>query len=158
MAFLRLNPDKSVDVLDDVPSTDGAVQLTGGYEIPATYANGKESTQFGEAIANILGEIAERELTEKHGRPTSGMIMPPDSWLIIVAGLICDGIIQGMAWDAVKIGISQAIASMQAKGVAPASPTDRKTKTDTRVNWSSYLEFGNLLKLKNELEVRIKRD
>lgn len=80
-------------------------------------------------------------LTGDDPKKVAYSLIPRDSWLVALAYIAFEGIIQGWAWDAAKAYMKQGLAQMQALGVAPKTkregkPTSRKFRTG--FVWSSF--------------------
>jgi hypothetical protein len=76
----------------------------------------------------------------------------PDPWLIAIAYIMWEGIIQGMTWDYVKFLVAHALKRLRSYGLAPALPRrrilkflNRKQTTSTEIgfSWQEYALDGS---------------
>jgi|GEM_PF-1144275 len=78
-------------------------------------------------------------------------LMQPDPWLVAIAAIMWEGIVQGITWDAVKMIVSIALDKLRKNGLAPAeevssnpllSLTEKKRKshaeTSVGFSWTKY--------------------
>jgi len=84
----------------------------------------------------------------------------PEPWLMGVAALIWEGLIQGLTWDVIKGVVLQGIDRLRSEGLAPKSvlkksSTEKETKFTMGVSWTEFSEDGQPLK---ELFCGIKRE
>jgi hypothetical protein len=78
---------------------------------------------------------------KRQGIKRSYSLIHPDPWLVGIAMVMWEGIVQGMAWDAIKIFVKKAYEVMAANGIAPSGePTSRakKSKTELGFVWTQY--------------------
>jgi hypothetical protein len=75
------------------------------------------------------------------GRKCAYCLVPPDPWLVGIAMVMWEGIVQGMAWDSLKIIVKKAYQVMADEGLAPVkTPITRikKSKTELGFEWIQY--------------------
>lgn len=67
-------------------------------------------------------------------------LVHPDPWVIALAMVMWEGIIQGLAWDAVKLSVRKALSVMQAEGAAPTESYNKKKAKRTELGfcWTEY--------------------
>jgi hypothetical protein len=95
------------------------------------------------------------ESERRTGRPVIvNAVFPPDLWLVAIAFIMWEGIVQGMSWDAVKIVAQNAIEKLQALAIAPKDVGQLKSESGFRFMWSGQLEIGSLVKLYSKLEAK----
>jgi hypothetical protein len=63
-------------------------------------------------------------------------LIEPPPWMIAVAYIMWAGIIQGLAWDAVKPMVWSAMANLASFGLAPGE--DKVEKTQVSFSWARY--------------------
>ena len=74
-------------------------------------------------------------------RNVSYCLVHPDPWLVAIAMVMWEGIVQGLSWETVKLSVRKAMSVMQAAGVAPteSSKTRKRGKTEVGFAWTGYL-------------------
>jgi hypothetical protein len=69
----------------------------------------------------------------------------PDPWHITLAYLMWQGIVQGLAWDVVKLSIGQAVGALSSHNLAP-EPTlakaSKRSKTSVGFSYAQYASNG----------------
>ena len=70
-------------------------------------------------------------------------LVHPDPWLIALAMVMWEGIVQGLSWDTVKLSVRKALSVMQSEGVAPTETRETHTKkkakrTELGFCWTEY--------------------
>jgi hypothetical protein len=97
----------------------------------------------------------ENAVAAKRGVHTGHMLAPPDPWLVVIAGVMWQGIVQGMAWDALKLFVREALQRMQQLGIAPVpeNPAGGR-KTTLKFRWT---EFATDEKKQYEMFVALER-
>lgn len=118
--------------------------------------DGKHSDRDARIVTALLSQIHSDDEFEESGRHVQASVWPADGWLIVLATVMSDGIIQGMTWDTCKLVLARCLAQLQSEGVAPQAVGDRTTSRDMLVRWSGYLEMGNLFKLFSKIEMHYK--
>jgi hypothetical protein len=63
------------------------------------------------------------------GRKALYQLGPPDPWMLALGALVWEGILQGAAWDAMKVAASSALTRLRALNVAPQSESVSQTTT-----------------------------
>src|SRR5689334_3057628 len=66
-------------------------------------------------------------------RRSAAMLSPPPPWLVALAGVMWEGIIQGAAWDVVKVAANSAMTKLREAGIA--SPASSESATSVRAGW-----------------------
>ncbi len=92
-------------------------------------------------------------------RPGAYYLSPPDPWLLMLAAVMWEGILQGLAWDAVKVMCRAALASMRRQEVAPplpigTEPRETLTHHTARFRWTG---FSTSARTQYELFLDLKR-
>lgn len=78
---------------------------------------------------------------EKRGIFVAYRFDVPDPWLLAMAYLMWQGLIQGLTWDATKLLVKGALRKLRAAGVAPAlrpPPRDEESSFEIGFSWESY--------------------
>ena len=95
------------------------------------------------------------------GKRIAFSIRPPDPWLIVLALVMWEGIIQGLTWDVVKVSVRTVLRNLQDLRLAPlqdnfAAKINRKkiTKSQLKFSWTSYTKG----KKQYELFLGLKRE
>lgn len=77
-------------------------------------------------------------------------LVEPDPWLIALAIVMWKGIIQGFAWDVVKINVNMVLDRLRELRVAPPTMTPStnestrsKSKTRLGFRWTKYADHGD---------------
>ena len=90
----------------------------------------------------VYGEYHRKQQAMSPGKRPAASLAPPPPWVVALAGVVWEGILQGAAWDVVKAALSSAVAKLRATGVAPQGPSDRATKTEIKAGWRELSEPG----------------
>jgi hypothetical protein len=99
------------------------------------------------------------------GKKVRFSIRPPDPWLIGLAYVMWEGVIQGLTWDVVKVSVRTVLRKLQDLGLAPLQDNfaakinkQKITKTQLRFSWTSYTknrkQYELFLGLKREYKSR----
>ncbi len=81
-------------------------------------------------------------------------LFPPDAWLLALAAVMWEGIVQGLAWDAVKATGQRLIASLRENGLAPSAVGGVPLREETGFRYTSYAASG---RKKREIFVGLRR-
>jgi hypothetical protein len=102
---------------------------------------------------------------QKTGRRVKYKLIEPDPWLIALAAIMWQGLIQGLTWDVIKASCLAALAKLRKKNLAPPQTVRRRdTKkkqlaADSRIqvgfSWTQYGHAGRPLR---EFFLGIKRE
>ena len=83
----------------------------------------------------------ERSLRQQELPPTdrtAASLASPPAWLVAIAGVMWDGVIQGAAWDAVKWAVGRAISKLQASPLAPQASDSKEITSSVQAGWREY--------------------
>jgi hypothetical protein len=76
------------------------------------------------------------------------LLVPPEPWIVALAAIMWEGILQGLAWDTIKTGVRETLEYLQSKGDAPTGlaggPTRHFRSLDVRFRWRRYGHDGRL--------------
>jgi hypothetical protein len=89
---------------------------------------------------NVLYPAVEAEDRRAGRKDVAYSLVQPDPWLIALAMVMWEGIVQGLSWDVVKVSVRKALAMMQAEGVAPSETYKKKSSDRTELGfcWTAY--------------------
>jgi hypothetical protein len=141
--YIRINPPSLRVKVTETASGPGIKVPLGGE------AETVSQTELGRLV--YYGYIYPRRyrLDREQGRkPGSYKLIEPDPWMIALAALMWEGIIQGLAWDFIKVSVHRALAVLRQHGVAPSVGGTKHARSKTRIGFSyaEYAEDGELLK------------
>lgn len=69
-------------------------------------------------------------------------LVEPDPWLLALAALMWEGMVQGFAWDAIKVSAIGALATLRESGLSPGRPTSKQLKKKTASRRKSNTRVG----------------
>ena len=72
-------------------------------------------------------------------------LAPPPPWLVAIAGVMWEGILQGAAWDVVKAALHAALDKLRTGGLLPVSTATsgrQSSEREIRAGWVAYSEPG----------------
>lgn len=106
--------------------------------------------------AHVAWKKAHPDLVKK-GIRVAFCVTPPDPWHIALAYLMWQGIAQGLAWDFVKLSISQAVRALSSHNLAP-EPTLAKVskRRETSIGFS-YTQYASNGEKQREMFLGLKR-
>jgi hypothetical protein len=84
--------------------------------------------------------LRQKALPPKERRSAS--LAPPPPWLVALAGVMWEGILQGAAWDVIKLAVSSAISKLRAAGLTPQDQPPEATTTEIRAGWRELCKPG----------------
>jgi hypothetical protein len=90
----------------------------------------------------MYGEYHRKQKELTPNRRVAASLAPPPPWVVALAGVMWEGIIQGAAWDTVKVAVSYAISKLRAAGLAPAPQSDRTTTTEVGAGFRELSKPG----------------
>ncbi len=85
-------------------------------------------------LSTIYKEViyaAKEAEDRKEGKKVEYFLAPPDPWLIAIGLVMWEGIVQGVAWDGLKLSVQSALAKLRQAGVAPPSDTHQVTRKES---------------------------
>ena len=95
-----------------------------------------------------LVETADR----KRGVQVSYRLVEPDPWLVALAAIMWEGLVQGLTWDTVKMLSLAALGKLREKRIAPqrssiskAKRQKRTSRTEVGFSWTEYSIDGRPL-------------
>jgi hypothetical protein len=107
-----------------------------GRSIPIDYRGPADYTD--QLTCALIDEVLERDVRAREGTSNKDVaycLASPDPWLIALAAVMWEGIVQGLSWDLIRLAVRTALDKLRQDGVAP-------TTADTRVKQSTAgLEF-----------------
>lgn len=81
-------------------------------------------------------------------------LAPPPAWLVGIAAVMWEGILQGAAWDVVKMSVGAAISKLQGARLAPQDSGSKETDISVKAGWRTYSSSG---KKQYEMFLSLKR-
>lgn len=69
----------------------------------------------------------------------------PDPWLVALAAIMWQGIIQGLAWDIVKLAVLSALKKLKKAKLAPQYDSKKRSETSIGFTWVQYSSDGRQL-------------
>jgi len=71
----------------------------------------------------------------------------PEPWMIAIGCLMWEGVVQGLAWDAVKVAVSTALGRLREGKLAPTVSVriDKEAETQIGFVWEQYANDGRKL-------------
>jgi len=91
---------------------------------------------------NVLYLYVEDEDKAK-GRPeTSYRLVDPDPWLIALAAIVWQGLIQGLTWDMIKLSALKGIEFLRSKNLLAKEPYPRDGWKKSKKRKKAGLEIG----------------
>ena len=90
----------------------------------------------------MYGEYHRKQQELTPGRRVAASLAPPPPWVVALAGVMWEGIIQGAGWDSVKVAVSYAMSKLKAAGLAPAARSDRTTTTEVGAGFRELSKPG----------------
>jgi hypothetical protein len=113
---------------------------------------------------NVLYPSVQARDQEK-GRRVKYKLIEPDPWLIALAAIMWQGLIQGLTWDVIKASCLAALSKLRKKNLAPPKPTQRvdtrkkrlaaDSRTQIGFSWTQYGHAGRPLR---EFFLGVKRE
>src|SRR2546430_10201 len=92
----------------------------------------------------------------KRGVIIKHRLYEPDPWLIALAAIMWQGLIQGLTWDVIKASCLAALSKLRKKNLAPPKPTQRvdtrkkrlaaDSRTQIGFSWTQYGHAGRPLR------------
>ena len=102
---------------------------------------------------------------QERGRRVKYKLIEPDPWLIALAAIMWQGLIQGLTWDVIKASCLAALGKLRKKNLAPpqtARRRDTKKKQlalDSRIQMGfSWTQYGHAGRPLREFFLGIKRE
>lgn len=105
-------------------------------------------TSYGDPMEQLLlDSVVEPVVKERQGtlgKQIKYCLAPVDPWLLALAAIAWEGVVQGLAWDTVKHAMAAALAAMRDAGVAP-EPAHRSginSKVAVGFSWTEFSTPG----------------
>ena len=103
---------------------------------------------------NVLYPYQYQEVNEAGKPEVKYSLVDPDPWLLAIAAVMWEGLIQGCTWDVIKAAVMQGLSTLKSEDLAPLEPFPRdgwkksrkKVKTEIGLSWSQFSEDGEPLK------------
>ncbi len=139
MKYIQFNPKTFEVNVTDAPQRDGVnIHVTNPHfkENPFN-ARIRVSSLIYEHVLYPAMEAADK----RQGKRIEYSLVPPDPWLVALGLVMWEGIVQGFAWDAVKMSVNAALKTLRGKGVAPLSEEHEVTERESRefgFAWTNY--------------------
>ena len=145
--YIVVNRDLGVDV--ESTSSEVCIEVANGFALPVLIRGDERFAELSKVLLNCLPTLDETMFAElqrrSQGHPTiTNAVYPPDPWLLAVAYIMWEGVLQGLSWDTLKALVNRAINKMQALGVAPQHAGQMRTERGLRFSWSGQLKVANL--------------
>jgi len=114
----------------------------------------------GSALTDVLHNVVYFDvlypLVEKAHRKrevhVSHRLVEPDPWLVALAAIMWEGLVQGLTWDAIKMLLLAALGRLREKRIAPqrssiskAKLQKRTSRTEVGFSWTKYSIDGRPL-------------
>ncbi len=93
-----------------------------------------------------------QRLDAKQGIRAWYKLPEPDQWLLAMGAVMWEGIVQGLAWDAIKMNVSTLIRKLRRRRLAPGGTSSRSSRI--RFSYVTYADDG---KKQKEMYLEIKR-
>lgn len=93
----------------------------------------------------------------KKGVRVAFCVGSPDPWHIALAYLMWQGIVQGLAWDIVKLSIREALKALSSYNLAPESTVTKASKLRKASIGFSYTEYASDGKKQREMFLGLKK-
>jgi hypothetical protein len=100
----------------------------------------------------VLYSIVETADRKRGVRGVKYSLVEPDPWLIALAGIMWEGLVQGLTWDTIKALSLAALGKLREKGIAPnlssiskAKLRRRGSRTEIGFSWTEYSTSGRPL-------------
>lgn len=107
---------------------------------------------YSDVLYTLVQEKDKKESVE--GRLYS--LLKPDPWLIAIAYVMWEGLIQGMTWDVIKFLVLNTLKKLRLFGLAPNLTEEiqeldcdsnyRKSRKEVGFSWTEYSEGGEPLR------------
>lgn len=94
-------------------------------------------------LLDVLYPAIEAEARER-GRNVKYRLPEPDPWLVSLGLLMWQGIIQGLAWDAVRTSVRAALDRLRGEGLAPQDNGSVNIHTEVGFCWTEYTAENKL--------------
>ena len=103
----------------------------------------------GDPVSHPLSDIVYHDILypaieardKRQGKKCTYSLVHPDPWLVGIAMVMREGIVQGIAWDTIKILVKKAYEVMATQGLAPRdvrTSRTKKSKTELGFVWTQY--------------------
>ncbi len=147
--FITIDKHLKVSITNAI--SDSAVCIstnTPRFRAPAVYVNGVITQQMVSGFRDVLGDIEAEKHKEKTGEDVAYCLVPPDPWLLAIMYVMWDGVIQGVAWDGVKLLASNALNGLKSKKLAPGEKANEKRG----FAFAAYADIASLFRVFVKLE------
>lgn len=114
---------------------------------------GNESEALSRLIADYLADLESERIYEETGDRVAFCLAPPEPWMMALGGVLLEGVLQGLSWDAVKLAAQHTLDLLTATKATP-TPTKSKSKAKKSLGFSVFLELPMLGKLYAAIETR----
>ena len=112
---------------------------TSGYAIPLDEVSEIKGDPLMQLLYfDVMYPIVERGTKSRRRFKLS----PPDPWMIAIAYVMLEGIVQGFAWDAVKGTVTATLSKLRKCGLAPTKRKSRKTPPSNSRKGFVWEEYG----------------
>ena len=86
----------------------------------------------------------------KRGVNVKYSLHEPDPWLVALAAIMWQGLVQGFTWDVIKASCLSALGKLRQKQLAPSAGSTSKrrarhSKTEVGFSWTKFSEDGRPL-------------
>lgn len=143
MRFIRIDPRTLEVRIQDEPSDHGFLVPTDLSDHARVLAPIERMVSFG-----VLYRARYKDDSRSGVRSPRYRLPDPDPWLVALAYVMWQGILQGLAWEAVKMAAQRALEAMRTEELAP-KPThtthNRTSRTELGFSWTSYAYDGRKL-------------
>lgn len=149
MKYIAINP---VSLMVSVRSTKPA----SGLILPARFRALSSDAPMTKVVRSCLRSSVREPNRWEGKKHVQYCLSSPDPWLVALATIMWQGIVQGLSYDVIKLSVNAALAKLRAGNLAPSSETVRRTASAGRVRfrWTSYASDG---RKRRELYVELLR-
>jgi hypothetical protein len=150
MNYITIDPNNLELSLSEIEPKSGFLIPTkhSGYDV-------LERDFHGLVYFGVLYPYIEDEDKAKGEQKTSYQLVDPDPWLIALAAIMWEGLIQGFTWDMIKLSVLKGIEFLRSKSLLAKEPYPRyglnKSKWQKKVgleiglSWTQFSKDGDPL-------------
>ncbi len=151
--FIVIDPKTlKVSVAKEPPTSSALVIAAHDSLYPPDHSKMYDIVYYDVLYAAVYREDERKGITDR-----AYSLFPPDPWLVAVAAIMWEGIVQGLSYDVVKALVADGLDTLRARDLAP-SKTNSKNRTTTetaiRFGWTNFSKEG---KKRREMFFDLKR-
>jgi len=122
--------------------TLGSGRSSSAFTVPTKFPDSRLLSPLESAVYYDILYRAVNAEDRRQGIEAAYWLVEPDPWLISIAYIMWEGIIQGMAWDAAKVLVQNALTILRSHDLAPSQPLSIAGRSSKEKNVESELELG----------------